>query len=78
MPRGWRPMAMMWLPLNRPASMRTAAAALHGDTAINWINDRLPALGVVSRSGLSFDLILLSAVWDACFRRTIGVVHFER
>ncbi len=45
------------------ASMRTAAAALHRNPAINWINDRLPALGVVSRSGLSFDLILLSAVW---------------
>ena len=45
------------------AFMRTAAAALHGNPAINWINDRLPALGVVSRSGLSFDLILLSAVW---------------
>ena len=45
------------------ASMRTAAASLHGDPAINWIDDRLPALDVVSRSGLSFDLILLSAVW---------------
>lgn len=45
------------------ASMRTAAASLHGNTAINWMDDRLPELSVVSRSGLSFDLILLSAVW---------------
>ena len=45
------------------ASMRTAAAFLHGNPAINWIDDRLPALDMVSRSGLSFDLILLSAVW---------------
>ena len=43
--------------------MRTAAASLHDNPAINWIDDRLPALGVVSRSGLAFDLILLSAVW---------------
>ena len=45
------------------ASMRAAAASLHDNPAINWIDDRLPALGAVSRSGLSFDLILLSAVW---------------
>ncbi len=45
------------------ASMRIAAAALHDNPAINWINDRLPVLGKVSRSGLSFDLNLLSAVW---------------
>ena len=45
------------------ASMRTAAAALHGSSAIIWFDDRLPALDKVSRSGLSFDLILLSAVW---------------
>ena len=45
------------------ASMRTAAASLHASASIRWIDDRLPALAVVSRSGLSFDLILLSAVW---------------
>ena len=45
------------------AAMRAAAASLHDNPAINWIDDRLPALGAVSRSGLSFDLILLSAVW---------------
>lgn len=44
-------------------SMRTAAVALHGNPAINWFDDRLPTLGEVSRSGMSFDLTLLSAVW---------------
>ena len=45
------------------ASMRTAASSKHPDLGINWMDDRLPALGRVTRSGLSFDLILLSAVW---------------
>ena len=64
------------------ASMRTAAISLHGNPAINWIDDRLPALSVVSRSGLSFDLILLSAVWThvpqsdrpRAFRRLINLL----
>ena len=45
------------------ASMRDAGAALHAQAPIRWIDDRLPALSAVSKSGLSFDLILLSAVW---------------
>lgn len=45
------------------ASMRAAAARLHPDAKVHWISDTLPALGAVTRSGLSFDLILLSAVW---------------
>ena len=45
------------------ASMRKAGASRHADPSINWINDRLPALDAVSRTGQSFDLILLSAVW---------------
>ena len=45
------------------ASMRTAGAAMHAHSPIRWIDDRLPALATVSKSGLSFDLILLSAVW---------------
>ncbi len=44
-------------------SMRSVAGRLHPDASVCWIDDRLPALDVVSRSGLSFDLILLSAVW---------------
>ncbi len=45
------------------ASMRTAGATKHALAPIRWIDDRLPALATVSKSGLSFDLILLSAVW---------------
>ncbi|MYA60445.1 MAG: methyltransferase domain-containing protein [Chloroflexi bacterium] len=45
------------------ASMRAAGAAIHAHAPIRWIDDRLPALATVSKSGLSFDLILLSAVW---------------
>ena len=36
---------------------------MHPDPGICWMDDKLPELGRVSRSGLSFDLILLSAVW---------------
>ncbi|RWP64137.1 methyltransferase domain-containing protein [Mesorhizobium sp.] len=43
--------------------MRANAARLHPDVPIQWINDSLPALETVTRSALSFDLILLSAVW---------------
>ena len=45
------------------ANMRAAAARLHPEAKVHWISDTLPALGPVTRSGLSFDLILLSAVW---------------
>ena len=44
-------------------SMRTAGASIHARAPIRWIDDRLPTLATVSKSGLSFDLILLSAVW---------------
>ena len=45
------------------ARMRETARVLHPDPAISWIADSLPALATVGRLGLSFDLILLSAVW---------------
>jgi SAM-dependent methyltransferase len=45
------------------ANMRKTAARFHPDARVHWIDDSLPALNVVTRSGLSFDLILLSAVW---------------
>jgi SAM-dependent methyltransferase len=44
-------------------AMRSAAAQRHSDKAIRWIDDSLPGLDGVTRSGLSFDLILLSAIW---------------
>lgn len=45
------------------ASMRALARRLHPGASIRWIDDRLPTLAAVSRIGLSFDLVLLSAVW---------------
>jgi protein-L-isoaspartate O-methyltransferase len=44
-------------------AMRGRGRRLHQSTRINWIDDRLPELVQVRRLGLSFDLILLSAVW---------------
>ena len=44
-------------------AMRTRGRALHPSTRIHWIDDSLPHLALVRRLGLSFDLILLSAVW---------------
>jgi SAM-dependent methyltransferase len=45
------------------AAMLAHAKKLHSSTQIHWIADSLPDLPSVRRLGLSFDLILLSAVW---------------
>ncbi len=44
-------------------AMRAHARALHQSPRITWIDDSLPDLAQVRRLGLTFDLILLSAVW---------------
>ena len=46
------------------AAMREEALSYHPDVSIRWIDDVLPSLASTSRLGLSFDLILLSAVWQ--------------
>lgn len=43
--------------------MRTRAENLHPHPAIQWINDRLPALDKIHALDYRFDIILLSAVW---------------
>ena len=43
--------------------MRARGVRLHGTDKIRWINDRLPGLENVHRLGISFDFILLNAVW---------------
>ena len=43
--------------------MRAEAQRLHASPSIRWVSDSLPGLAQVLRLGLSFDLILLSAVW---------------
>lgn len=44
-------------------AMRSRARALHDAQRIQWLSDSLPELAQVRRLGLTFDLILLSAVW---------------
>ena len=46
------------------AGMRRVAVARHSDAGIRWIDDALPALERTHALGLSFDLVLLSAVWQ--------------
>lgn len=45
------------------AELRRLAQEIHTSPSIQWVDDHLPGLEVVHRHGLSFDLILLSAVW---------------
>lgn len=44
-------------------AMQQIARRLHAGAEIRWLDDALPNLPVVSASGDSFDLIILSAVW---------------
>ena len=43
--------------------MRTIARERHTEPAVRWLADSLPALRRTLRTGLAFDVILLSAVW---------------
>jgi SAM-dependent methyltransferase len=43
--------------------MRARARQLHAKADIRWLKDRLPGLENVFRLGLTFDFILLNAVW---------------
>lgn len=45
------------------AQMRIEARKRHPEPEILWIDESLPGLDAIVRQGLSFDLILLSAVW---------------
>lgn len=56
--RGWDVVAV------EPSdAMRARAQALHPLPRITWLADSLPDLAQVRRLGLTYDLILLSAVW---------------
>ena len=46
------------------AGMRTEARKLHHNDRIRWLDDRLPGLNATHALALSFDLILLSGVWQ--------------
>ena len=43
--------------------MREVGKSLHPDARIRWLGDRLPDLAGVFRTGLTFDLIWISAAW---------------
>jgi SAM-dependent methyltransferase len=45
-------------------ALRLAGQELHPETAIDWIDDRLPDLPVVRAQGARFDCLLLSGVWQ--------------
>jgi SAM-dependent methyltransferase len=45
------------------AELRTRAAALHPSPRIEWVDDSLPNLTLVTRRGESFDVVMLTAVW---------------
>ena len=63
-------------------AMREAARKIHPDASICWFPDKLPDLQKITRSGLSFDFILLSAVWmhvakedrEKAFRQLVGLL----
>ena len=46
------------------AAMREEGQKRHSDQRLRWVDDALPSLLHTSRLGISFDLILLSAVWQ--------------
>ncbi len=45
------------------AAMREGAIALHASPRIEWLDDRLPELPLVTARGAAFDVVMLSAVW---------------
>ena len=46
------------------AGMRRVGATLHPAAGIRWLDDALPGLARTHALGLSFDVVLLSAVWQ--------------
>ena len=62
--------------------MRTIARERHAEPEIQWLADSLPALRRTLRTGLAFDVILLSAVWmhvapsdrERAFRKLVNLL----
>ena len=53
--------------------MRSEGQSRHSNPRIRWLNDELPELSETSQLGISFDLVLLSAVWQ-----NLAPTHRER
>jgi hypothetical protein len=56
---------------------------LHPDPRIRWINDQLPELSILGPLAISFDVVMLTAVWqhvppsqrDRAFRKVTALVR---
>lgn len=46
------------------SGMRSEGQRFHADPRIRWMDDRLPELSGIGRLGISFDLVMLNAVWQ--------------
>jgi SAM-dependent methyltransferase len=63
-------------------SMRAEGQRLHTDQRVRWIDDNLPELSALGRLGISFDLVMINAVWqhvapsdrEGAFRKVVGLV----
>src|SRR4051794_10058625 len=63
--------------------MRSEGQRLHPEPRIRWIDDQLPDLSVLGPMAISFDLVMLSAVWqhvppsqrDRAFRKVAALVR---
>ena len=64
-------------------ALRAEAARRHAAFGVRWLADRLPALPVTHRLGLTFNLILLGGVWqhvlpaerDRALRKLLGLLR---
>jgi hypothetical protein len=65
------------------SGMRSEGQRLHPDPRIRWINDWLPGLSVLVPLAISFDVVMLTAVWqhvppsqrDRAFRKVAALVR---
>ena len=46
------------------SGMRSEGQCLHPDPRIRWINDQLPELSILGPLAISFDVVMLTAVWQ--------------
>src|ERR1044071_3625843 len=69
--------------LEPSSGMRSEGQRLHPEPRIRWIDDQLPDLSVLGPMAISFDLVMLSAVWqlvapsqrDRAFRKIAALVR---
>jgi SAM-dependent methyltransferase len=65
------------------SGMRSEAQRLHPNPRIRWINDQLPELSILGPLAITFDVVMLTAVWqhvpppqrDRAFRKLTGLLR---